>query len=1061
MNEVLKDYYENGKYTEAAEYWDSQQEVYSFGVEDCLIIAACFEALGNRTKQYEALVKGIHIDYTNYELYYSLAIFYADENVDKAFLFAENALFYCEKKENSDDLFAIKELLQGLGEVSGVKPVSIIIVSYNLSYMLQKNLERIKASLPADSYEIIVVDNNSTDGIAELLSERSDIKLLLNKTNEGFPKACNQGVLLAKKDNDILLLNNDTRLGDNALFNMRLALYDNELVGGTGGISNYAGNNQELDIDFNKEIPMPEDYLDYAAFNNSYVEMPYEERVRLSGFAFLIKRKAWDLSGGFDESFSPGYFEDDDLSMKIQKLGFKLLLCKNSYIYHAGSQSFAKDPRVEDYLTSHYRLFIEKYGFPILEYAYPNSQIDKSLFIDKTVLFIDAGLAADIRNLPCKMAVGIESNPKLREILNKRFLVFDSINELKQKYSAIRFDSIIIGNRDKEYAGLKELLAENGSVYRSYSFNNEDYFVRIVIPDLSKIKLVIWDMDETFWKGTLSEGTIYPIDRNLALVKALTDRGIVNSVSSKNNREDVLNILSRLNIAGFFVFNSISWDNKGMAIRSKLKAMKLRSENVLFIDDNPSNLSEASYFNEGLMTASPLIIDELVKYVSVTRPGDPSHKRLLQYRLLEQKEKERAKYEENGEAERFLYESNIRVLIEKDCENELERIEELIGRTNQLNFTKKRIDRKELTGLINSPLFETGYVKVEDRFGTYGIVGFYALNAADNELSHFLFSCRILGMGVEQYVYSQIGYPKLTVCGDVAVSLNSTDSSPWINNSDIKFKQKNTSLKNTKGKILLKGPCDLSAIEGYLQGPDIVSEFNFVNEEGFITAGQNHSMHIREGAELSRELLERMLLDVPFILHEDFESCIFDGGINVLVYSLLPDCHAGLYRHRELGTYISFGSKNFDMTKEENFKGYIEGSLPNHGYAFSEQLLREFKEKWEFMGCMTEEMIIDNLEFIRNRMDEDVLLITVLGSEKEYDGEESPSSLEFANHAGFHKKVNEKVKIFAENHKNVKIINATDFIKDESDLEGCTNHYSRSVYYNMATELSRIIMSAL
>lgn len=55
--------------------------------------------------------------------------------------------------------------------------------------------------------------------------------------------------------------------------------------------------------------------------------------------------------------------------------------------------------------------------------------------------------------------------------------------------------------------------------------------------DFSKIKLIIWDLDETFWKGILSEGPISPIKENLSLLQTLTDHGIVNSICSKNDYE--------------------------------------------------------------------------------------------------------------------------------------------------------------------------------------------------------------------------------------------------------------------------------------------------------------------------------------------------------------------------------------------------------------------------------------------------------------------------------------------------------------------------------------------
>ena len=56
---------------------------------------------------------------------------------------------------------------------------------------------------------------------------------------------------------------------------------------------------------------------------------------------------------------------------------------------------------------------------------------------------------------------------------------------------------------------------------------------------MDTVKLIIWDMDETFWKGTLSDGEVSPAARNISIVKQLTDRGIVNSICSQNDFKKV------------------------------------------------------------------------------------------------------------------------------------------------------------------------------------------------------------------------------------------------------------------------------------------------------------------------------------------------------------------------------------------------------------------------------------------------------------------------------------------------------------------------------------------
>lgn len=80
-----------------------------------------------------------------------------------------------------------------------------------------------------------------------------------------------------------------------------------------------------------------------------------------------------------------------------------------------------------------------------------------------------------------------------------------------------------------------------------------------MIKSLSNIKLVIWDLDETFWKGTLSErgGVIVPIAKNIELVRDLTDRGIVNAICSKNDYEPAVMKLREFGVDEFFVFKKL------------------------------------------------------------------------------------------------------------------------------------------------------------------------------------------------------------------------------------------------------------------------------------------------------------------------------------------------------------------------------------------------------------------------------------------------------------------------------------------------------------------------
>jgi HAD superfamily phosphatase (TIGR01681 family) len=126
------------------------------------------------------------------------------------------------------------------------------------------------------------------------------------------------------------------------------------------------------------------------------------------------------------------------------------------------------------------------------------------------------------------------------------------------------------------------------------------------------VKLVVWDLDDTFWCGTLAEGGVTAIEHNIELIKHLNSRGIVNSICSKNDERQARRKLVELGIFNHFVFPRISYDPKGQTIAELIQSVALRAENVLFIDDNHLNREEVRYYNPGIMAAHPAdVLDRL------------------------------------------------------------------------------------------------------------------------------------------------------------------------------------------------------------------------------------------------------------------------------------------------------------------------------------------------------------------------------------------------------------------------------------------------------------------
>ena len=142
-----------------------------------------------------------------------------------------------------------------------------------------------------------------------------------------------------------------------------------------------------------------------------------------------------------------------------------------------------------------------------------------------------------------------------------------------------------------------------------------------------KIKLVIFDLDETFWNGVLSsEESIQPKPSAIKLVKTLVDNGIMCSISSKNDFETAKKKLIELKVWDNFIFPSINWNPKGAQIAKLIKDANLRDENVLFIDDNPSNLAEAQYYCQNIKIATPDIFENLLKLPAIQGGGEERQK---------------------------------------------------------------------------------------------------------------------------------------------------------------------------------------------------------------------------------------------------------------------------------------------------------------------------------------------------------------------------------------------------------------------------------------------------
>lgn len=238
---------------------------------------------------------------------------------------------------------------------------SIIIVTYNKLEYNKLCIDSIRQFTEPASYEIIIVDNHSTDGTAEWLQELTDIRLILNSENVGFPAGCNQGIAAAT-GNSILLLNNDTIVTPRWLSNLQQCLFSANDIGAVGAVTNSCSNFQSIACEYTSIAEM----IRFSRrINRSNPEL-WENRARLVGYCMLIKTEVINKIGLMDEIFSPGNFEDDDYSLRIRNAGYRLILCRDTFIHHFGSVSFSsfgeQAARFRNLLETNKQKFIAKWN---------------------------------------------------------------------------------------------------------------------------------------------------------------------------------------------------------------------------------------------------------------------------------------------------------------------------------------------------------------------------------------------------------------------------------------------------------------------------------------------------------------------------------------------------------------------------------------------------------------------------------------------------------------------------------------------------------------------------
>ena len=561
------------------------------------------------------------------------------------------------------------------------------------------------------------------------------------------------------------------------------------------------------------------------------------------------------------------------------------------------------------------------------------------------------------------------------------------------------------------------------------------------------VRLVIWDLDETFWSGTLTEGGItYRRDFH-DIVIALANRGIVSSICSKNDLDPVRDILVREGIWDYFVFPSVNWDPKGARLAAMVEAVQLRPPTILFIDDNAMNRAEAQHYVPGIQVADETVIPALLDNPLLRGKDDSGLTRLAQYQLLQRRQTDEKAAGSDNTA--FLRDSNIRVSIEHDLEPHLDRAIELINRTNQLNFTKNRLPedleaaRAELRALLSGYTVQAGIVRVRDNYGDYGQCGFYVMRSgsAGLRLVQFCFSCRILNMGVESWLYQHLGRPALRVQGEVLSDvIHDNRTIDWITAELPEAQHSGGSDTAFLDYVYARGGCDLHAVTHYfnLVSREVHREFNTTRDGANMRF--DHTIFARYAMKGLPEAAKTAFAALGY-QDDDYKSLLTEPPPDenaAWVISFWADADFALYRHRATGLSIPL-SLNGVQTNQRDMT-IVDPDRPE--FAAVAATLRTLQAEFDYTGMIGEAEFKENARMILDRAPARAKVFVLLANEliRNDDGRMVIPPKK--------RRLNDWVRDIAAEFENVELVNIRDFILDDPEMKS-NNHFDRMVYFRV------------
>lgn len=252
---------------------------------------------------------------------------------------SKNKVTYEDKRKNKNNL------------------VSIVLLAYNHLNYTKKCIESILEFTKDVNYELILVNNGSTDETKDYFDSLDNVKVVNIKENVRVCNGFNEGIFYSE-GKYIACVCNDFIFTYNWLDNLIKCIESDDKIGYVSSGASSISNLQQIDLKFNNIQEMHEKAKTY----NVSDPKKWEERIRLLPCVLMCRAELLKKVGGYDPVFYYGEFADDDISFRIRREGYKLVYAGDTFTYHFGSVTTKKAQVENSSLDISRKIFIDRYG---------------------------------------------------------------------------------------------------------------------------------------------------------------------------------------------------------------------------------------------------------------------------------------------------------------------------------------------------------------------------------------------------------------------------------------------------------------------------------------------------------------------------------------------------------------------------------------------------------------------------------------------------------------------------------------------------------------------------